>query len=72
MLQKLGGQEFILNADLIESIEAIPDTRIKLYNGNVHLIRNSVSEVVEKTINYRKLCGGTLRVVNKKSEAEDL
>lgn len=64
VLNKIRGQEFILNADLIESVEATPDTRIKLYNGESYLVKNSVAEIVKKTVEYRKLCGGTLRVVN--------
>jgi flagellar protein FlbD len=72
VLQKLKGEEFVLNADLIESVEATPDTQIKLYTGKLCIVKNSVAEVLEKAIEYRKLCGGTLRVVNKKSEEDEL
>lgn len=65
VLQRLKGQEFVLNADLIESIEATPDTQIKLLNGKIYVVRNSVADVVKKAVDYRKLCGGTLRVANK-------
>jgi len=70
VLRKLNGQEFILNADLIEAVEANPDTKIKLYTGNFYVVKNSVDEVVQMAVEYRKNCGGTLRVVNKKSEEE--
>ncbi len=72
VLQRLRGQEFVLNADLIELIEATPDTQVKLYNGKVYIVRNSVAEVVKKAIEYRKLCGGTLRVVNEKCEEKSV
>jgi flagellar protein FlbD len=72
VLNKLRGQEFVLNADLIEAIEATPDTQIKLYNGKTYIVRNSVAEVVKKAVDYRKLCGGTLRVVNEKIEERTL
>ena len=68
VLQRLKGQEFVLNADLIESIEATPDTQIKLFNGKTYVVRNSVADVVKRAIDYRKLCGSTLKVVNKESE----
>lgn len=71
-VQKLKGQEYVLNADLIESIEANPDTQIRLYTGRFHIVSNSVEEVVAKAVEYRKNCGGTLRVVNKKSEEDEL
>jgi flagellar protein FlbD len=54
-----------MNADLIESIEATPDTQIKLYNGKTYVVKNSVADVVKKAVDYRKSCGATLRVVNR-------
>ena len=72
VLQRLRGQEFVLNADLIETVEATPDTQIKLYNGKLYIVRNSVVEVVKKAVEYRKLCGGTLRVANEKCEDKEL
>ena len=72
VLQRLRGQEFVLNADLIETIEATPDTQIKLYNGKLYTVRNSVAEVVKKSVDYRKLCGGTIRVVNEKCEDKEV
>jgi flagellar protein FlbD len=68
VLQKLRGQEFVLNADLIESVESTPDTQVKLYTGKQYIVRNSVADVVKKAVEYRKICGGTLRVVNEKRE----
>jgi len=71
VLHKLKGEEFVLNTDLIESVEAIPDTHVRLCTGNYYLVKESVDEVVKKAIDHRKLCGGILRVVNKKSEEEE-
>ncbi|MCL1946018.1 MAG: flagellar FlbD family protein [Chitinivibrionia bacterium] len=70
-LETLRGKPFILNADLIEAVEATPDTHIRLYTGSYYIVKNSVDEVVQKALEYRKFCGGTLRVVNKKSEEEE-
>jgi flagellar protein FlbD len=63
-LQRLNGQEFILNADLVETIESTPDTRIKLNNGKTLIVKNEVGDVVKKCIRYRQLCNSTVRVVN--------
>lgn len=67
-LQRLNGQEFILNMDLIESVEASPDTRIRLTNGKTVLVKNSVPDLVKKCIRYRQLCNSTLTVVKDKEE----
>ncbi len=51
-LTKLNKQEFILNADLIETIEETPDTTIRLTNGKLYIVLESVNEVVNKAMKY--------------------
>ncbi len=69
-LQRLNGQEFILNADVIESIESTPDTRIKMSNGKTIIVKNDIGDVVKKCVRYRQLCNTTVRVVNEKRGSE--
>jgi len=51
---KLNGQPITLNAELIECVAACPDTVISLATNNRYLVRESVDEVVEKVIEYRR------------------
>src|SRR4051794_16605992 len=44
----------ILNADLIEHIQATPDTVITLTNGHNYLVLESPDEVVRKVIAFRR------------------
>ena len=53
-LHKLNGVEIIINAELIESVEATPDTVINLSTGNRFLVKDSVQEVVDKALEYKK------------------
>lgn len=53
---RLNGQEIVVNADLIEYLEASPDTIIALTTGKKIMVRESVDEVIEKIIEYRKRC----------------
>ena len=53
-LHKLNGAEIIVNADLIESVEATPDTVLSLATGNRFLVKDSVQEVVDKVVEYKK------------------
>lgn len=53
-LGKLNGDTIILNADLIEFIEATPDTMITLTTGRKVMVKDSVDEVVKKVIKYRR------------------
>ncbi|MBI4801260.1 MAG: flagellar FlbD family protein [Elusimicrobia bacterium] len=63
-LQKLNGVDVIVNADLIESIEAAPDTVINLATGNRFLVKNSVDDVVAKVVEYKKKIHSGGKVVN--------
>jgi flagellar protein FlbD len=52
-LEKLNGTVVVVNAELIESVEAAPDTVINLATGNRYLVRNSVDEVVSLVVEYK-------------------
>ena len=52
-LTRLDRQEIALNCDLIESIEAQPDTTIRLVTGQTRVVRESVDEVLERVREWR-------------------
>lgn len=70
-LKRLNGQEFVLNADLIETLETTPDTVITLTNGKKIIVRNNLEEIVRKTIKYKQLCNQGPTVISRKNESED-
>ncbi len=71
-LKRLNGQAFILNADLIETLESTPDTVIKLATGKTLVSLNSVEDIVRKTIKYKQLCNQSVQVVKRdKNENQD-
>ncbi len=49
--------EFILNGELIETIEETPDTVITLTSGRKIIVEESSNEVVRKFISYRRELG---------------
>ena len=51
---KLNGENIIVNADHIESVEAQPDTALVLDNGKRIVIRNEVADVVRRVIEYQR------------------
>lgn len=67
-LQRLNGQEFVLNADLIETVETTPDTVIRLSTGKTILVKNSIGDVVKKCIKYRQFCNSTITVKEQNRE----
>jgi len=63
-LTSLKGEEFYLNAELIERIEEIPDTIITLTSGKRIRVSQKGSEVVEGIISYsRKINNRHLEVL---------
>lgn len=63
-LEKLNGSMVVVNAELIESVEAAPDTVINLATGNRFIVRNPVDEVIAKTVEYKKKVYSERKCVN--------
>ncbi len=53
-LTRLGGEEFLLNAELIRYVEARPDTFITLTIGDRVVVEESMDEVLHKTLEYQR------------------
>lgn len=51
---RLNGQQFILNSDLIKTIESTPDTVITLTQGEKLMVREDVTKIVNSVMEYRK------------------
>ena len=54
-LTRLNGQRFVLNADLIRTVESTPDTVITLTSGEHIVVRDGLDEVVARVIEYGRL-----------------
>ncbi len=49
---RLNGKPIVVNAELIRSVEENPDTTITLISGDKFLIKESMRDVVDKSIEY--------------------
>ncbi len=56
-LSMINGTHVVLNSDLIEFIEATPDTVISLSSGKKVMVRESVSDVIDRVIAFRRRLG---------------
>lgn len=61
-LTRLSGDEFVLNCDMIERIEATPDTHILLTDGTRYVVKESPAEIIREAQVYR---AGVLALVGK-------
>lgn len=64
-VKKLSKEEIVINADLVESVEATPDTIITLTTGRKMTVKDSVEDVVKKIIRYKQITHQTIGVVTK-------
>ena len=53
-LTRLGGEAFVLNAELIRYVESRPDTYVTLTTGERVVVEESMDDVVERTIEYQQ------------------
>lgn len=53
----LNGKEFILNAEIIEKIENVPESLITLQNGKKYMVLENTEEIINRVIQYKnKIC----------------
>lgn len=51
---KLNGDEFVVNADMIEFIEETPDTVISLISGKKVVVKEKKDDIIRKVIEYKR------------------
>jgi|AGTN01.2.fsa_nt_gi Uncharacterized protein, possibly involved in motility len=52
-LHRLNGAEVVINAELIESIDAVPDTVINLYTNNRFVVKEPIDQVYKLILEYK-------------------
>ena len=52
-MTRLHGGPVAVNCDLIERVEATPDTVVTLVDGGRYVVRETVAEIVDKIRDYR-------------------
>ncbi|MBQ9526139.1 MAG: flagellar FlbD family protein [Fretibacterium sp.] len=56
-VHRLNGELFLLNSDMIETIDTTPDTVVRLLNGHRYLVREEMQEVYDKVVEFRRSAG---------------
>lgn len=49
---RLNGKQFVINAEVIRTVESNPDTTIILMNGDHIIVKEDMNRVVELAIDY--------------------
>lgn len=53
-ITKINHRELIINCDLIERIESNPDTTITMTTGQKIIVKESVDDIIDKIIYYKR------------------
>ena len=64
-LTRLNGKIFYINAELIQLVEATPDTVVTLTNDAKYIVKESPEAVIDKIVHYRR------RLYNPRFVSED-
>jgi flagellar protein FlbD len=51
---RINDSELVINADLIEFVEAIPDTIISLTTGKKIMVRETIDEIIERAASFKR------------------
>lgn len=78
-LTRLNNEAFALNTDLIERVDATPDTVVTLIDGTKYVVAEPLDEVIERVVAFRARVvaaaesGATtsLRLVNSETGQDD-
>lgn len=52
-ITKLNGKQLVINCEMIETIEALPDTTITMQNGKKFIATETIDEVIERIVKYK-------------------
>lgn len=51
---RINGMGFVINAEIIQTLEATPDTVITLTTGTKYIVKESCDEIIDKVVAYKK------------------
>jgi len=57
-VSRLNGTEYYINPHQIESIELRPDTTLVMLSGKHTVVRETIEDVINRIVEYRKRIGG--------------
>lgn len=71
VVTRFDGTEIAVNADLIEFVEASPDTHLTLVTGKMMLVREKRDEVIARVLAWRQAAGPLLARPNSVDHSRD-
>jgi flagellar protein FlbD len=66
VLTKINKAPITVNADLIQYIEETPDTIITMTNNDKVVVQDSMEDIIQKIVHYRRLISGLIDSENER------
>jgi flagellar protein FlbD len=57
----LNGQDVVINAELVETVETAHDTIVGLTTGRRFTVKDTTQEIIDKIISYRRMINAANR-----------
>lgn len=57
------GNGFVVNSQLIEVVESIPETKVTLTTGKYFLVQDSIEDIVNKVVDFNRRIYGADREI---------
>lgn len=67
---RINDSELVLNSDLIEFVESVPDTMISLTTGKRIIVRETIDEIVERVAEFRQKASARSIEAGRASESD--
>ena len=64
---RLDNTELVINAELIELVEAIPETIICLTTGKKIMVKESTDQIIDKVAEFKRLSTGVLSITGQEN-----
>lgn len=68
---RLNGQKVVINCELIEYIDANPDTTITLTTANKFVVKESIEDVIDKIVKYKNKIYSQSIKINQSTKEEE-
>jgi flagellar protein FlbD len=66
VLTKINNAPITVNSDLIQYIEETPDTIITMTNNDKVVVQDSMADIIQKVVHYRRLVSGLVDLENER------
>ncbi|MBN1571514.1 MAG: flagellar FlbD family protein [Acidobacteria bacterium] len=71
VLTKINKAQIAVNSDLIQYIEETPDTVITMTNNDKVVVHESMSDIIQKVVHYRRLINHLIEAEYERQRGKD-